>query len=388
MNPQDKLKGIADTGREIQSAVQTMPQGNDAFTGALEKTLLANSNLISSANSGLETAIGKSIEAIRQGQQASASRTNTTFDRLESNVLRSGVASQVDATETRRGFATQTAVLRNILDTTNSELSNLRDQRQDLLLAGEAEAASQISGLMVKQAEARQQAMQQAFSNQLSMINAAIGVEGVRMQRQQMRRQARMDIFAMDQAEFQNSIAEQELAMAQAQNEFERTMATENLNIRKSELALSQARLAIESNKPPKIQPSAGFADLEAEGNIRAVVADRLANVTAALERGEISDEDAIGMKLAIYNDVRTRTPENIASNEALLGTVGLPVAESAEASRALAQSELAPLPSGGSGIFSAKDAIVGARNVSSNIFAGIGEFITGGDIPGFGFGN
>ena len=118
------------------------------------------------------------------------------------------------------------------------------------------------------------------------------------------------------------------------------------------------------------------------------MAADGLAGINNQLQNGSISEEDALAKKLQLFNDLRTRTPENIATTEALLGTLGLPVAESAEASKALAENEIVSPQQASTGIFSAKDLLFGTRDVVSNVFAGTGEFITGGDIPGFGFGN
>ena len=336
---------------------------NDSVMSNVEKALFASADLVSSGDSGLESAIQNSIQAVKQGQEASAGRINRTFNDLEQSAIKTGVSSTVNANESRRGFATQTAVLRNILDTTNEELKGLRTQREELLLAGEAEAASQISGLMVKQAEARQQAMQQSFSNMLQLGQYEQGNQQLQLQRDQFKQQVKRDIFDQDQAKLQNGIQMLELAYNRADNEFQRGIAMEQLNIQKSELALSQARLAIAQSEANKstIQPSAGFGDLESEGVIRGIVADGLANINNQLDSGKMSEEDAIAAKMQLFNDVRTRTPEGVATTEALLGTIGLPVAESAEASKDLAMADLAEIQAQAE---ADRQAVKNARNI------------------------
>lgn len=312
---------------------------------AVEKTLFASADLVSSGDSGLESAIQSSIQAINKGNEASANRINNTFNDLEQSAIRTGVSSTVNATEGRRGFATQTAVLKNIIDTTNEELKGLRTQREELLLAGEAEKASKISELMVKQAESRQQALQQSFSNMLQLGQFQQGNQQLQLQRDQFKQQVKRDIFDQNQAKLQNGIQMLQLAYERSDSEFSRGIAMEQLNIQKSELALSQARLAFDkSQKNSGVQPSPGFGDLESEGVIRGIVADGLAGINDKLDRGDITEEDAVASKIKLFNDIRTRTPDNVASTEALLESLGLPVAESADASKNIAMADLAAI--------------------------------------------
>ena len=316
------------------------PEGN-AVMQNLEKTLLGQADLVSSGNTGIESAIQSAIGSVEQQREASTGRISGRFDRLESEVLRSGVASTVNATEARRGFATQTAVLRNILDTTNTELGKLSDQREELILQGEAEAASQISGLMVQQAQMKQEAQQQTFQNMLGIGGFLQGNQQIQLQRDQFKQQVKRDILTQSQAEFNNSMAEDQFALDKSTNEFDRTMAAENLNIRKSELALSQARLAIAQGEvEDKIPPSPGFMDLDTEGTIRGLVADHLADINQQLSMGQIDDEGSVALKLQKVTELQAAYGENFVTTEALLETMGLPVAETAEASRALAEEE------------------------------------------------
>lgn len=177
MNPtlQDQLSGVRNTATEIQDVASNLNSGasgsRDPISSALEKTLLANAELISSSNSGIENAIGRAIQGIRGSQEASASRINNDINQQQQSVLRTGLIQQTDMAEGRRGFATQTAVLRNILDTTNDDLKQLETRRQDLLASGEAEAASQIAQMQVSSIQMAQQAKQNAIQNMIGLSN-------------------------------------------------------------------------------------------------------------------------------------------------------------------------------------------------------------------------
>ena len=127
------------------------------------------------------------------------------------------------------------------------------------------------------------------------------------------------------------------------------------------------------------------------EGNIRASIAEGLASINDQIASGKMDEEDAISAKLQLFNQIRTLTPENVATTEALLGTIGLPVAESAAASKEIALSDFTQvednqpyMPSG----ISPRGIGTGIVKGLVNTGAGASEFLFGADIPGWGFGN
>ena len=145
---------------------------DSAIFSALENTVLNNADLVSSSDSGIDTAIGSAVENIQKSQKASAGRIETEAASQARNIQRTGLISQTGAVEGRRGFATQTAVLRDIMNTTAQELKDLDARRQDLLATGEAEAASQIATLQVQSIQLAQQAKQNAVSNMIQASNS------------------------------------------------------------------------------------------------------------------------------------------------------------------------------------------------------------------------
>lgn len=161
---------------------------DNSFFTSLQNTLLKNADLVSSGDSNIETAIGSAIDRINQGQAAQANRINSEAAEQSRNIQRSGLIQQTNAVEGRRGFATQTAVLRNILNTTNQELKDLETRRQDLLASGEAEAASQVAQLQVQSLQLAQQAKQNAVSNMINLSNNMFDFRRLQMDEEQQRR--------------------------------------------------------------------------------------------------------------------------------------------------------------------------------------------------------
>lgn len=159
-----------------------------AIFNALQSSLLASSDLVSSSDSGIEKAISGAVSNIKDSQAASAQRIQNEAASQSANIQRTGLINQTDAIEGRRGFATQTAVLRNILNTTNQELKDLESRKQDLLMQGEAEAASQISQLQVQSLQLAQEAKQNAVNNMINLSNSMFNFKRLQMDQEQQNR--------------------------------------------------------------------------------------------------------------------------------------------------------------------------------------------------------
>jgi len=158
---------------------------DQAIFSALQSSLLDSADLVSSSDSGIESAIKKSIAGVRDARDANASRIQNEAAQQAANIQRTGLIQQTDAVEGRRGFATQTAVLRNILNTTNQELKDLDTRKQDLLMQGEAEAASQISSLQLESLQQAQTAKQNAINNMINLSNSMFNFRRLQMDEEQ-----------------------------------------------------------------------------------------------------------------------------------------------------------------------------------------------------------
>lgn len=148
---------------------RTDSSSSDPFISELQKKLLSQSDLISSSNTELEDKIGKAISGIEKSSRASAQRIESEFGREIGYAVDEGELTRTGIREAGSGFATNTALLRLVDERTDKSLKDLEQRKQELLLSGEAAAASQISGLQMQEIQFRQASQQQMFSNLLSL---------------------------------------------------------------------------------------------------------------------------------------------------------------------------------------------------------------------------
>jgi len=158
---------------------------SDKFLDTLQSRLLSQSEVISSQDTELESKIGEAIKGVQAGQQASAQRIESQFGREIGYAQEEGQRAITGNLEGRAGFATNMGVLREIVGTVDKNLNDLAQRKQELILAGEAEAAGKISELQLKAIEYKTQAQQRVFENLLSLSSLAVQRENQRLSRDQ-----------------------------------------------------------------------------------------------------------------------------------------------------------------------------------------------------------
>lgn len=160
---------------DINRIAKTDPTAKgDAFLEALQGKLLSSAGMISSEDTEIERAIGKSIEQLKLGNESSKKRIESEYGR---EVGYETEKIGLDVTESReggRGFALNIGALREITKTGDKRLNDLWQRKEELILAGDAETAKQVSGLMLKEMELQQEARQRTFTNLLGMANFGI----------------------------------------------------------------------------------------------------------------------------------------------------------------------------------------------------------------------
>lgn len=177
----EKNKGTIEKPLEATTA-------NDRLFEALQNRVLGDS-VVSSKGSAITNKINKAIEGVKAGQQASAQRITSEFNR-EINFAQGEALSDVATfQEGERGFATSMAALRRVVDTTDKNLKDLRMRKEEALLSNDAQALSTIAGLELKELEFKQQMEQQTFTNLLGAANFGIS-------RSQEQRAAKAQSFA------------------------------------------------------------------------------------------------------------------------------------------------------------------------------------------------
>lgn len=170
----------------------TMPTTPD-FLGQLQTKLLSQSDIISSENTNLENKINASIASRQKSADLGGQAIASSYDRQIADATQKS-NNLIDATrESQRGFATNTAQLRQLTEDTQKQLKDLEQRKQELIMTGQAQAASDISQLQFQAIQFHQQAQQQVFSNLLGMANFGL-------QQQQAKQSAQQIQFQQQQA--------------------------------------------------------------------------------------------------------------------------------------------------------------------------------------------
>jgi len=146
----------------------------DPFLDQLQQKLLGQAGIISSGQTGLEAKIQEAISGVSKSQEASAAGLEIGAERAISGVREAGAQKLTSARESQRGFGVNRAALKQITDETQKSVRDLEGRKQELILSGEAAAASKIAELQFSALEFQQQAMQQTFSNLLQVGGFAI----------------------------------------------------------------------------------------------------------------------------------------------------------------------------------------------------------------------
>jgi len=159
----DQSKALANVNQAFGGVVST---GNP-IQDALEKKVLGNSGIVSSAKTGVD----KVVEGIQAGKQVGENRILSDF-KASKDVLQSRSA-EAEKIQRRRqngiGINTQFTALAKLRETTDKNLKDLVQRKEDALLANDTNAAQQIGQLELQAIQFQQQAEQQAFSNMFNI---------------------------------------------------------------------------------------------------------------------------------------------------------------------------------------------------------------------------
>ena len=168
----------ADSGGSTTGVSTSSTGGADAFLKTLQDKLLASSNIVSSEQTGLESAIQDSIKRLGESQTSRevGIKAGAERSRLETKEL--GAERLTGALESQRGVgaASQMAVITRIEESTTKSLRDLDLREQEALASGQIETADKIANLKFKEIQFRQESRQQAFNNLLSLGSFGLGI--------------------------------------------------------------------------------------------------------------------------------------------------------------------------------------------------------------------
>ncbi len=158
------------------TATSATPAGNssDQFLKTLQDKLMGMSPMVSSNNTKIDSTIKDAIANLQQSRKDTQFATTSAFNRKEQAVNYSGQNSVTTAQETQRGYALNTGLLQNIVNTTNTDIKDLELRKQEALAYGDAQTAGKIATLQMEGLQFKQQAQQKVFTNLLSTANVML----------------------------------------------------------------------------------------------------------------------------------------------------------------------------------------------------------------------
>lgn len=185
MTPQEQLLATFRTQAQTSSAsTASATPAEDPFITMLKSQLVGQNGIISSHQEPLSL-IKKAQESIASGAQSSAQATESVYGRKIEDT-KTGISSSLTAAnEAQRGFATNTALLTQIIETGQKQINDLEQRKSELIMSGNAEAAGKIAELQVQEATMMVNNRQQVFQNLLSMAGLSFQEQGIRLQKEQ-----------------------------------------------------------------------------------------------------------------------------------------------------------------------------------------------------------
>ena len=161
------------TPTPVPDATTPTTNGSDtaAFTTAVEKRLLGQSSIVSSFDTQLEQSYTDAAKGLRSGNEASKQRIESVYSRERAGIQEAGQNAVGGFAESRSGFATQMAGLRAVVQSTDKNLNDLQQRKEELILQGDSQTATAISGLIIDKLKFKHDAEQQVFGNLLGMAN-------------------------------------------------------------------------------------------------------------------------------------------------------------------------------------------------------------------------
>lgn len=151
----------------------------DPFISTLRDTLTSQSGAISSADSNIESKINEAIAGVSKSNEASKAATASAFNRNIGYQQDKNISSEATFTESQRGFATNTAAFRSLVDYNRKAINDLEQRKQELLMQGDSAAASKIADLTLSKLDFENKAAQQTFTNLLSLGSFSLQQKGV-----------------------------------------------------------------------------------------------------------------------------------------------------------------------------------------------------------------
>lgn len=161
---------------QTQSTPEPAGMGSEGFFNALTSRLMDQGGIISSTASNLEGNIQNAIGGIRESANLSNQRIESQYGRERGYMMEDANNSQISGRAAGSGGLMNIAALRELTSTTDKNLNDLAQRKEELILQNNSEAAGKIAELEIKTLEFRMNAQQKVFDNLLGLGNFGTSV--------------------------------------------------------------------------------------------------------------------------------------------------------------------------------------------------------------------
>lgn len=205
---------------------------------------------VSSSNDTIDASISAAIQSQKEAAAANAAAIESQYGR-EAGYLSDNLQNQrTSMIEGTRGGAYGGYALQAVDTQIEKSLRDLEQRKNELVLQGNAAAASKISDLQVQQLQFKQQAQQQVFSNLLAMGNYGL--------------QKRQVDLASEQQDFQEQSAISTIALRYGL-EMQPGETIDSITFRAKSIASQEEQLNLEKARQQIMQSKAETAKANAE---------------------------------------------------------------------------------------------------------------------------
>lgn len=160
-----------------QSNLQTGGSDTASLMGAIIQKQLSSSGIVSSATPTLEASILAAQKGVKESNEFSNQAIESSYGRERGYMEEQGSSNIQTQLESRSGFATQMVAFRSLVQTTDKNLNDLKQRKDELIMQNNSAAAAKVADLEFKAIEFRDKAQQQVFSNLLGMANFGMQVK-------------------------------------------------------------------------------------------------------------------------------------------------------------------------------------------------------------------
>ena len=189
---QKQLEGIASQAKEVQAGAislgeeeGTTPLKTSKLYESLLGKIMGDEGMVSSEETESEKLITGAISGLEEAGVATKKGTEARYERLRTETEEAGKRTLTGALEARRGFATNTALIRQIKDQTDKKLKDLDLREVEALAAGRTDVASQIANIKLQEIRFQQESEQKVWSNALQVAGLGLQMEAQEMQQEQ-----------------------------------------------------------------------------------------------------------------------------------------------------------------------------------------------------------